>query len=150
VTNVLCLEKDSKKIIESVVKAHGGKEAFYRMRDVQYRLTVHDLKNSTTEVSTERYLFDGELSTGAKNDRFTRKMNYFRFAMPFKLLDDGILYQWIGTRKIVNATYDVIDITFQKGVGDSQDRFRLFINERTKLIDQYLFTLSAQRKPGPF
>jgi len=141
--------------VRLAVAAHGGKEAFYRMRDVQFRLTVRDLQTGKTEISTERYLFedersngrypdreeffDGRRTTGPEGTRHRRKANYFWFALPFKLLDSGAQFRDMGK----SADHVLIDVTYGKNVGDVSDRYRLFINTKTKLIDQVVFR-------GPF
>ncbi len=72
---------------------------------------------------------------------FLRKTNYYWFAMMFKLLDDGINYEGLGTRNVSDIDYDVVKITFGENTGDVQDSYVLYINPETKLVDQFLFTV---------
>ena len=37
----------------------------------------------------------------------------------------------------------MVKITFGENVGDAQDTYVLYINNKTKLIDQFLFTITA-------
>ena len=75
--------------------------------------------------------------------RFLRKTNYYWFTMFFKLLDDGVNQEFTGTKTINGTTYNMVKITFGENVGDAQDTYVLYINNKTKLIDQFLFTITA-------
>jgi hypothetical protein len=75
--------------------------------------------------------------------RFLRKTNYYWFAMFFKLQDQGVNREYIGSKKVEGHDYDLVRITFGDNVGDAQDSYVLYINKRTKLVDQFLFTVIA-------
>lgn len=75
--------------------------------------------------------------------RFLRKTNYYWFTMFFKLLDEGVHQEFIGAKKIQNKEYNLVKISFGEKVGDAQDTYVLYINKETKLIDQFLFTITA-------
>ncbi len=72
---------------------------------------------------------------------FLRKTNYYWFTMMFKLLDPGLNYQHAGTRTVDGVEYDMVKITFDHNVGDVQDTYLLYINPKTHLVDQFLFTV---------
>ncbi len=54
------LAADPKKLVAETVAAVGGKNAHYPLKDVEYTYTY--TKDGKKDVSTERYVFDGELS----------------------------------------------------------------------------------------
>jgi hypothetical protein len=81
---------------------------------------------------------------------FLRKTNFYWFAMTFKLLDPGIRYTYAGRKKVGQATYELVKITFGKGVGDVSDTYLLYINPKTWRIDQFLFTVLDFGKTDPF
>ncbi len=90
--------------------------------------------------------FDGKISNDKQANsiaRFWRKTNYYWFAMFFKLQDDGVHLKHIGTKKIEGRDYDLIKVTFGEDIGDAQDTYVLYINKKTKLVDQLLFTIIA-------
>lgn len=58
----LFAQKDPKMLVEKMVAACGGTEAFYSMADVQYEYIYQDLATQKKDVSIERYTFDGERS----------------------------------------------------------------------------------------
>ena len=184
---LLCLslglnaQKDAKQLIEQMVEANGGKDAFYALKNVNYQYTYHNLSKNKKDVSMEKYVFDGEKSWASFSVRenmmspkikgkmiqsyngkttwtsidgnlttdktihrlsdFLRKTNYYWFAMMFKLLDDGIFYKYSGTRTVNNLKYDIVEISYSENIGDVQDKYVLYINQKTHLIDQFLFTV---------
>lgn len=88
--------------------------------------------------------FNGKLSTDEKANgvaRFLRKTNYYWFAMFFKLQDEGVNLKHLGNKEIEGKAYDLVKVTFGDAVGDAQDTYILYINKKTKLIDQFLFTV---------
>nr|WP_288979512.1 DUF6503 family protein [uncultured Allomuricauda sp.] len=169
----------AKEMIRETVEATGGKENFYKLKnvnyDIEYRTPPGD--NSITFVGHETYVFDGELSLGeyskqtisgaseegyngkefwvkidgkiSHNEqtngvaRFLRKTNYYWFAMFFKLLDEGVVYEKLTGQEVNGKVYDRIKITFENNVGDTQDTYILYRNKETKLIDQFLFTITG-------
>ena len=72
---------------------------------------------------------------------FLRKTNYYWFAMMFKLLDPGIKYELLDDQKLEGTAYKRVEITFDQGVGDVQDKYVLYIHPETKMVDQFLFTV---------
>lgn len=90
--------------------------------------------------------FDGKTSSDKQANglaRFWRKTNYYWFAMFFKLQDEGVNLKHTGTKKVEGRDYDLIEVTFGNDVGDTQDTYILYVNKRTKLVDQLLFTVVA-------
>ncbi|MEM9444925.1 MAG: hypothetical protein AAGA18_06185 [Verrucomicrobiota bacterium] len=84
-----------------------------------------------------------------KMAEFTRKTNYYWFAMMFKLLDPGLIYLYEGEGVVNGIQYDKVKITFEEGVGDAKDIYLVYINRKTKLIDQFLFTVMDFGKKDP-
>jgi len=95
---------------------------------------------------------NGKLSNDAQAKgiaRFMRKTNYYWFAMFFKLLDNGVNQTYKGSKTIDGKTYDIVEITFGDNVGDAQDIYVLYINKKTKLVDQFLFTVMGMGRKDP-
>ncbi len=103
---------------EKVVEGYDGKDAW---------------------VTLNGQLSDNEQANGFA--RFIRKTNYYWFSMFFKLLDEGINYEYLSTKTIKGKTYDLVKITYGENVGDAQDTYVLYINKETKRVDQFLFTV---------
>ncbi len=90
--------------------------------------------------------FDGKIAEDKQAKgmaRFFRKTNFYWFSMLFKLQDEGVNLQHIGSKKTNGSTYDVVRVTFDENIGDTQDTYVLYINKETKLVDQFLFTVVA-------
>ena len=60
------------------------------------------------------------------------KMSFYRFSMPFKLKDDGVIPENGGKTKVLDQTYQVINISYRPEVG--KDKWVFHIDEKTKLI----------------
>ncbi len=69
-----------------------------------------------------------------------RKTNYYWFAMMFKLLDPGVNHELLPSRKVDGKSYKIVEMTFGENVGESDDKYILYINPDTYLIDQFLYT----------
>ena len=180
-SSLIAQNDKAKALIEQVVDAMGGIDAFYHLNDVEYTYTYHRLSDDKKDVSTERYIFNGELSW-AKYDQhevfalpqaegtvvqcydgkqtmvtvagktveeqqavgmsdFLRKVNYYWFAMFFKMMDPGLNYEYLGKRTTEGIEYEIVKVTFEDSVGDHQDTYVLYINPFTHLVDQFLFNV---------
>ncbi len=81
--------------------------------------------------------------------RFSRKTNFYWFAMMQKLADPGVTYRYEGTRSVDGVDYEVVTIGFKDGVGDAKDAYVLYIHPETKLVDRFLFTVMAFGRSEP-
>lgn len=52
----------AKALILEMIEASGGVDKFYALKDVEYTYTYRDNGSGKSDISTERYIFDGELS----------------------------------------------------------------------------------------
>lgn len=91
------------------------------------------LKNNGKIISNEQYL---------KRVAFNRPTNFYWFAMMQKLLDPGLNYLYLKEETINNQKYDVVKITFKPTNGKPTDIYQLYINQKTLLVDQFLFTVA--------
>lgn len=76
-----------------------------------------------------------------KRVTFTRKTNFYWFAMMQKLLDPGMNYKHLRQETLNDILYDVVEITYNVPEGQASDTYHLYINTKTSLIDQFLFTV---------
>ncbi len=60
------------------------------------------------------------------------KMAFYRFSMPFKLKDNGVIAENGGKTKVLDETYQVVNISYRPEVG--KDKWVFYIDEKTKLI----------------
>lgn len=72
---------------------------------------------------------------------FTRKTNFFWFAMMQKVLDPGVVYKYLREEKLDGKTYDVVEMAYDVPAGQVSDVYHLYINRANKMIDQFLFTV---------
>jgi len=68
--------------------------------------------------------------------------------MPFKLRDPGVRIRYARNERTLETVYDVLELSFAPGTGlTSDDRYWLFVNRRTHLIDRWEFVLTGQKPP---
>ena len=97
--------------------------------------------------------FNGKVSEDAQANgvaRFLRKTNFYWFAMFYKLLDEGVNQELLSDQKVNGKDYKRVKITFGDNIGDGQDTYVIYVNKKTKLIDQFLFTIVGFGVTDPF
>lgn len=167
------------QLVKEVVEQTGSYEDLKKLKNVEYTYTIEAESRGIKNISTERYIFDGEYSWAEyaaenqmpnrdysvrqiydgdvvalfindtlsvdvqKNDfaSFLRKTNFYWFCMMQKLLDPGLTYKKLESREVDSIKYDLVEIGFEDSIGVVQDRYILYINPETKLVDQFLFTV---------
>lgn len=73
-----------------------------------------------------------------------RKTNYYWFTMMFKLLDPGVNHKMLPSRDVDGVAYKIVEMTFGDNIGDSSnDKYILYINPKTYLIDQFLYNATG-------
>ena len=60
--------------------------------------------------------------------------------MMFKLLDPGVHHKILNDRNVEGLNYKIVEMTFGDKVGETNDKFILYINPNTFRIDQFLYT----------
>ena len=75
---------------------------------------------------------------------FTRKTNFYWFTMMQKLLDPGIIYEYLEQTTVSDHNYDVVKISFESEDDAPTDIYQLYINTETHLVDQFLFTVASK------
>ena len=114
-----------------------------------YQGTIIQSYNGDSTVTT----VDGkQVDTPEINKRsdFLRKTNFYWFVMNFKLLDPGVNLKYNGVRLYNGINYEMVEVNFDEQTGDVQDKYLLYINPNTKLIDQFLFTVKDYGLEQPF
>ena len=74
--------------------------------------------------------------------KFNRPTNYYWFTMMQKLDDPGLIYEYIGESFLGSKKYDIVKVSFEKKGDIASDIYQLYINKKTSLIDQFLFTVA--------
>lgn len=178
---VLAGHHEGRELIERFAEKAGSYADLWAMKDVEYTYTYRDNATGKEDISTERYLFDGELSWAKYTTHekfvfpdkdatpvqgfdgqtawvtldgrpvadqeavgmamFLRKTNFYWFAMMQKLLDPGTVHTHRGTREYNGVTYDLVELSFDVPEGTPADKYVLYVNPETHLIDAFLFTV---------
>ena len=61
----------------------------------------------------------------------------------FKLLDPGVNHKLLPIRNVNGIDYKIVEMTFGENVGETSDKFVLYINPNTYRIDQFLYTATG-------
>ena len=77
-----------------------------------------------------------------KRVKFNRPTNFYWFTMMQKLLDPGLNYEYLGEKNIDNKNYDIVKISFEQNGDKPTDIYQIYINKKTSLVDQFLFTIA--------
>lgn len=91
------------------------------------------LKHNGESLTDESFL---------KRVAFNRPTNFYWFTMMQKLLDPGLNYEHLGEKTIGDQDYDIIKVTFSSEGDKPTDIYQLYINKKTSLVDQFLFTVA--------
>ncbi len=174
------LQNKGHELIYNMSKKVGDYKTLMDKKDVTYTYS-YQTPDGKSDISTEKYIFDGELSYGLykKHERtfpdlvgsfeqgydgnnfwlkhkgeiikdsvrlkrvaFNRPTNFYWFTMFQKLLDPGLNYEYLGDELINNISYDVVKVTFNSIDKTPTDIYQLYINKKTSLVDQFLFTVA--------
>lgn len=76
--------------------------------------------------------------------------SYWMF-MPYKLKDSGVTLKYVGEdTSAAGQPCDVLELTF-KNVGDTpQNKYHVYVNKQTRLVDQWAFFPNAEDKTPRF
>lgn len=168
------------QLVYELMEKVGNYQALSEKKDVRYTYT-YQTPDGKKDVSTEQYIFDGELSYGRyeqhertfpqlegtieqgydgneywlkhngvvlteedllKRVAFNRPTNFYWFTMFQKLLDPGVNYRHLGEKTIEGQVYDVIKVSFEAEDDQPKDIYQLYRNQKTLLVDQFLFTVA--------
>ena len=169
------ISQDAQSLLSEAVAAVGGVEAMHKLKDVSFTYNygggsqeryIFDgeiswgkskQKDGTTRVqfydgNTVHVWIDGKKTEDEKAIQsawFGRKTNYYWLAMIQKLADPGVIATYKGKRTYEGIEYDLLDITYEDGVGVAKDRYLLYVNPFTKMVDQFLFTVAAVGRQDP-
>ena len=80
-------------------------------------------------------------STAVEGAQFTRKTNFFWFAMMQKMGDPGLIYEPKGEKTVDGKNYNVVRVSYESPDDTPKDIYELYINTDTQLVDHFLFTV---------
>ncbi len=81
-------------------------------------------------------------SIAIKKAMFNRPTNFYWFTMFQKLTDPGLKYEYLGEKVIDNKNFDIVKVSFDLKNNKPTDIYQLYINKKTGLVDQFLFTVA--------
>lgn len=178
--NVLEFQNKGHELVYSMTQKVGTYDKLHAKKNVSYTYS-YQTPDGKADISTEKYIFDGELSYGhyKKHERtfpqldgvieqgfdgdeywlkhngeilsdqsllkrvaFNRPTNFYWFTMMQKLMDPGLNYECLGEKTIDHQNYDVVKISFKSPSDKPTDIYQVYINKKTLMVDQFLFTVA--------
>lgn len=105
---------------------------------------IQSYVNHKAAMSHDGKMMKDEASIGLS--QFLRKANYYWFTMMYKLSDPGVELSMMDSETVNGVNYKKVRVDFNAGkVGkEVNDAYVLYINPKTKLVDQFLFSLPAR------
>lgn len=147
-------------LLDPVFDAHGSIERWKEQRTLQFNLggtngedfTV-DLWSRHERISGKGYTlgYDGneywsdvqDTAVGEKNAKFLINLQFYFFAMPFVLADEGVYLEDLPDRTIGGKTYRVVKATFGDGVGVApKDQYLVYFDPETKRMEYLLYSVT--------
>ena len=154
-------------VFESALDAHGGLEMWQSFQTLSYDLNpgdnrerhTIDLYSRKTRQENQSYTigYDGSdvwitpnLDAYSGNPRFYNGLHFYFFALPFVFADPGVNVASLGQHEVSGETYDVLQFTFDDGVGDSpKDEYIGYFNTSTHRLHLLLYTVTFRSQtPG--
>ena len=105
--------------------------------------------NHKAAMSHDGKMMMDEASVGSS--QFLRKANYYWFTMMYKLSDPGVELKMMDNETVNGIDYQKIRVEFNPvTVGKKvNDAYILYLNPKTKLVDQFLFSLPVRGVNAP-
>lgn len=125
--------KHHSEAIANVFKAHGGFEAWSKMKSLSYlkgdEQTVTNLKNRKIRLESPKMTvgYDGSDvwvlpdSADASRARFYHNLFFYFYAMPFVVGDPGAYYEDVPMKEILGKNYKGVKVSYGAGIGDAPD-----------------------------
>jgi hypothetical protein len=128
--------------------------------DNRTRRAYHDLLTTGTYDDARpvdaRFAWTGERawiapdSIETPNPRFWALSGFYFQQIPFVLADPGLHYEALPDDTIDGAPHDMVQVTFDRGVGDSPgDTYTLYLDTGSGRVDAIRYTVSFGRDVAP-
>ncbi len=166
-------------LLQKVVAAHGGMEAWENLKDMTFTITrvaldprgdvagakvsLYYMKRhgkTRVETITGKGLlvqgFDGQKpwvtldgkpktsEAALKRAHFFSVNWWYWMGIPFKLKDPGVIVRHKGTLTFRGKPVDILEATFQQGVGETNDRYTYYIDQK----NYHILFVEFQLQPG--
>ncbi len=149
-------------VFQQALQAHGGLAAWQDKKRLDFdvyagdSLTDHHmiaLGPRKTMVQNEQYQigYDGKdvwvmpdkAAYPGPSARFYHSLQFYFFALPFVFADPGIQYKSLGKKELQGKPYDVLQISFEDGVGDaSRDQYMAYFEPQSHQLKLLLYTVT--------
>ena len=150
---------DYPKTMQMIWNAHGGLEQWRNMKSLYFEIpgdpenerNYVQLKDRRDRIEGNNYTmgYDGDQvwleadTTYKGNAEFYHNLNFYFFAMPFVLADDGINYSEIEPLEFDGKMYPGVGISYQEDVGTSpKDEYFIYYDPETSKMSWLGYTVT--------
>lgn len=168
-TQTVQLPQISNPLLAQTIETHGGLAAWKSFGTMEFDLVsasgdnrseVHSLLNLHSRherITGSNYElgYDGKdywqwlKEEGMKemNPTFYINLQFYFFAMPFVLTDEGVKAENLGEKQLAGKTYEVIKITFDAGTGVApDDQYIVYVDPASKQMEALLYSVTYFNK----
>jgi len=155
------VKREVSPLLSPVLAAHGGLETWADFGELSFTASygpeqqesfLLDLHSRQELITGAGYTvgYDGvnywqvlEGDTKPKNPEFTINLQFYFFAMPFVLSDEGVKTAALPNRSLQGQEYEVLKVTFGEGVGvASKDQYLLYVHPQSKQLTYLLYSVT--------
>ena len=148
------------QVLDDAVQTHGGLAVWQSFGSLSFdmvrgddtqRHTI-DLNSRKTRQGNDTFTigYDGskvwvapDTSAFSGNPRFYNGLFFYFFAMPFVFNDPGVNTEFLGEREVGGKAYNVVQIGYKEGVGDSpNDTYLAHFDPSTNRLHMLLYTVT--------
>jgi hypothetical protein len=111
-------------------------------------LSILNLNDKAGSAWREGRLLSGEEQKQQLENAYATWVNdTYWLLMPYKLKDSGVRLTYEGAEKGADAEWDKLALSFEKVGLTPRDRYWVFVNKKTRLVDRWDYILDGG--PGP-
>lgn len=154
---LLTLCSDSHSLLDTTYNAHGSLNLWHSFNSLTFDLSdtryLVDLSSRKELIDNEKVTmgYDGseywvevhDTSAKTPDPKFMINLQFYFFAMPFVLADDGVILQQLSDAKIADQSFRVIKATFQPQIGVApKDEYILYLDPATDQLVYLLYSVT--------
>ncbi|WP_020527212.1 hypothetical protein [Flexithrix dorotheae] len=116
--------------------------------DLKILVNIHNMEGKVFKDGMEQTHPDS-LSKYLKRGKEIWINDSYWLVMPFKLKDSGVTLKYLGIDTVMNNPSDVLELTFKEVGVTPQNKYHVFVDNQTNLVNQWAFYKNYDdEKPG--
>tara|TARA_R110000787_G_scaffold286157_1_gene403481 strand:- start:8469 stop:9224 length:756 start_codon:yes stop_codon:yes gene_type:complete len=147
--------------LDKILQKHGGIDTWRKAKTISFNkgkeAHTADLNSRKTIINSPEYsmgfngkdvwLFEKDSGTYKGNTSFYYNLFFYFYAMPFVLVDDGIIYEDSAPVVFEGKEYPGIKVSYEANIGTSpDDNYILYYNKETYQMEWLAYTVTFNSK----